>query len=94
MIQEATRSTISSCTLLDLFVTTTKDLISFTGVFPLGISDHDLIYAIIRLKNKRPPPKFIKTRNYKRMDIEKFKHDFECTPFPIASIFEEPDDQL
>lgn len=67
MIQEATRSTISSCTLLDLFVTTTKDLISSTGVFPLGISDHDLIYAIIRLKNKRPPPKFIKTRNFKRM---------------------------
>ena len=23
-----------------------------------------------------------------------FKHDFECTPFHIASIFEEPDDQL
>ena len=94
MIQEATRSTISSRTLLDLFVTTTKDLISSSGVFPLGLSDHDLIYATIRLKHKRPPPKFIKTRNYKRMDVAKFKHDLECTPFYIASIFEEPDDQL
>ena len=28
------------------------------------------------------------------MNVEKFKHDFECTPFHIASIFEEPDDQL
>ena len=94
MIQEATRSTISSRSLLDLFVTTTKDLISSSGVFPLGLSDHDLIYATIRLKNKRPPPKFIKTRNYKRMDVETFKHDLECTLFHIASIFEEPDDQL
>ena len=94
MIQEATRSTISSRTLLDLFVTTTKDLISSSGVFPLGLSDHDLIYATIRLKHKRPPPKFIKTRNYKRMDVEKFKYDLECTPFHIASIFEDPDDQL
>lgn len=94
MIQEATRSTTSSRTLLDLFVTTTKDLISSSGVFPLGLSDHDLIYATIRLKHKRPPPKFIKTRNYKRMDVEKFKHDLECTPFHIASIFEDPDDQL
>ena len=94
MIQEVTRSTISSRTVLDLIVTTTKDLISASGVFPLGISDHDLIYATIRLKNKRPPPKFIKTRNFKKMDVEKFKHDFECTPFHIASIFEEPDDQL
>ena len=94
MIQEATRSTISSRTVLDLIVTTTKDLISSSGVFSLGISDYDLMYATIRLKNKRPPPKFIKTRNFKKMDVEKFKHDFECTPFHIASIFEEPDDQL
>ena len=94
MIQEATRSTISSRTLLDLFVTTKRDLISSSGVFPLGLSDHDLIYATIRLKNKRPSPKIIKTRNYKRMDVEKFKHDLERTPFHIASIFEEPDDQL
>ena len=57
MIQEATRSTISSRTLLDLFVTTTKDLISSSGVFPLRLSDHDLIYATIRLKNKRPTAK-------------------------------------
>ena len=28
------------------------------------------------------------------MDEEKFKHDLECTPFHIVSIFEEPDDQL
>ena len=94
MMQEATRSTISSRTLLDHFVTTKRDLISSSGVFPLGLSDHDLIYATIRLKNKRPSPKIIKTRNYKRMNVEKFKHDLEHTPFHIASIFEEPDDQL
>ena len=28
------------------------------------------------------------------MDVEKFKHDLERPPFHIASIFEEPDDQL
>ena len=94
IIQEATRSTISSRTVLDLIVRTTKDLISSSGVFPLGISDHDLIYATIRIKNKRPAPKFIKARNFKKMDVEKFKHDLECTPFHIASIFDEPDDQL
>ena len=36
----------------------------------------------------------MKTRNFKKMDVEKFKHDLECTPFHIASIFDEPDDQL
>ena len=38
--------------------------------------------------------KIIKTRNYKRMDVEKFKYDLERTPFHIASIFEDPDDHL
>lgn len=28
------------------------------------------------------------------MDVGKFKHDIESTPFHIASIFEDPDDQL
>ena len=34
------------------------------------------------------------SNNCKKMDVMKFKHDFECTSFHIASIFEEPDDQL
>ena len=85
---------ISETRAFDLFVTIKRDLMSSSGVFPLGLSDHDLIYATIRLKNERPSPKIIKTRNYKRMDVEKFKHDLERTPFHIASIFEEPDDQL
>ena len=68
VIQEATRQTITSSSLIDLIVTTRKDLVSATGVFPLGISDHNLIYATIRLKNKRPSPIIVKTRDYKRMD--------------------------
>ena len=94
VIQEATRLTITSSTLIDLIVTTRKDLVSSSGVFPLGISDHHLIYANIRIKNKRPPPKIIKTRDYKRMDINSFRHDLETAPFQIASIFDDPDDHL
>ena len=95
VIQEATRSTITH-----IFHTARshcyykKGSLSTSGAFPLGISDNNLIYATIRLKNKRPPPKIIRTRNYKKMDVEKFKHDIESTPFHIASIFEDPDDQL
>ncbi|CAH3032008.1 unnamed protein product, partial [Pocillopora meandrina] len=92
VIQEATRQTITSSSLIDLIVTTRKDLVSATGVFPLGISDHNLIYASIRLKNKRPPPIIVKTRDYKRMDIRSFRDDIESAPFHIASIFDDPDD--
>ena len=94
VIQEATRQTITSSSLIDLIVTTRKDLVSATGVFPLGISDHNLIYATIRLKNKRPPPIIVKTRDYKRMDIRSFRDDIESVPFHIASISDDPDDNL
>lgn len=42
IVEKATRTTPTSSTLLDLIVTSRKDLVSFTGVFPPGISDHNL----------------------------------------------------
>ena len=94
VIQEATRQKITSSSLIDLIVTTRKDLVSATSVFPLGISDHNLIYATIRLKNKRPLPIIVKTRDYKRKDIRGFRDDIESAPFHIAFIFNDPDDNL
>lgn len=52
VINDPTRNTMEP---IDLIVTTRTDLVSATGVFPLGISEYDLIYATLRLKNKRPP---------------------------------------
>lgn len=80
--------------LIDLIFTTRSDLISKCGVFPLGISDHNLVYATMKLKNKRPPPKFIKTRDYKNMNVENFRQDIETAPFHVASVVDEPDDVL
>lgn len=48
----------------------------------------------MKLKNKRPPPKYIKTRDYRKLDIKKFQADVESVPFHIALVFEEPDDIL
>ena len=61
VVVENTRETQTTSTLIDLIVTTRRDLISKCGVIPLGISDHNLVYATMKLKNKRPPPKYIKT---------------------------------
>lgn len=55
VITEPTRRTITSCILIDvIMITTRKELVSSAGVFSLGISDHNLIYVAIHLKNKRP----------------------------------------
>ena len=93
-ITSSTRITPTCESLIDLFVTTKKELIQSSGVFHLGISDHSLIYASIRLRSKRPPAKIIKTRNYKNFDLTKFQQDVSFTPFHVASVFDDPDDKL
>ena len=94
IITVPTRTTIESSTLIDLIVTTRRDLVSSTGVFPLGISDHDLIYASLRLRHKRPPPRLIKIRNYKNFDEKSFKSDLVNAPFHVTECFEDMDDIL
>ena len=94
VIKTATRITLTSRTLIDLIVTTRKDSVGITGVFPFGISDHNLIYATLRLKNKKPSPKFITTRNFKRLDEERFKTERETAPFHVASVFDDEEDVL
>ena len=41
-----------------------------------------------------PSPKFITTRNFKRLDKERFKTDIETAPFHVASVFDDEDDVL
>ena len=41
--------------------------------YPLGISDHNLTYSTIMLKNKRPLPKIICERQYRIFDAKQFK---------------------
>lgn len=92
---ELVNFTPTSSYLLDLVVTTRKDLINTSGAFPLGISDHNLVYATMRLKNNRPQPKYVKTlktRNFKNFNLDNFRRDIETAPFHMASVFDDPDD--
>ena len=75
-------------------MTSKKELIHSSGVFHLGISDHSLIHASIRLTQKRPPAKIIKTRNYKNFNEVNFKQDISFAPFHVAFVFDDPDDKL
>ena len=93
-ITSPTRVTPTCESLIDLIVTSKKELIHSSGVFHLGISDHSLIHASIRLTQKRPPAKIIKTRNYKNFNEANFQQDISFAPFHVASVFDDPDDKL
>ena len=89
-ITSPTRVTPTCESLIDLIVTSKKELIHSSGVFHLGISDHSLIHASIRLSRKRPPAKIIKTRNYKNFNESNFQQDISFAPFHVASVFDDP----
>ena len=52
VIKEATRITPNTESLIDLIVTTKPELTKTTGVLPLGISDHSLVYATLKIEKQ------------------------------------------
>ena len=92
VVKEPTRLTLETKTLIDLIVTTKPELINIKGVLPLGISDHNLIYATLKLRQKRPPPRIITIRNVKNFNIKEFHVDLSRAPFYVANVFEDKDD--
>ena len=82
MIKEATRITPSTETLIHVIATNKTEFVWTTGVLPLGITDHSLVYATLRLKRKRPPPTVITVRNFKQFNSENFKAYMERNNFP------------
>ena len=46
------------------------------------------------MSKPKSPPKLITVRNYKGVDPETAKHDLECVPWDIVSLFEDVDYSL
>jgi hypothetical protein len=58
-----------------LFLTNEPNNFTSAGVIVLGISDHNLIYAIRKHSSVKSKPITIKSRSYKNFDETSFKHD-------------------
>ena len=77
IINEPTRVTEKSHTLIDLFITNDKENIVSSGVYPLSISDHYLIYAVRKIGIPRSNPRFIQTRSFKHFSKGNFLSDLK-----------------
>jgi len=85
LINQPTRVTPTSKSLIDLFITNDKDKISSYGIYPLTISDHFLIYGIRKATLKKGEPKIITTRNLKNFSEEQFINDIQRSQWPEIS---------
>ena len=94
MIAEPTRVTKSSATLIDVILASNKNLVRAAKVIPVSISDHDLVYAVLKLNRQRPKPTFITTRSFKKYQHEAFLRNISLIPWSVVDFFDEVNDSL
>ncbi len=92
LIEEPTRITSHSSTLLDLILTNSARInIAKSGVIDLGVSDHSLVYVIRKFKRYRGEPKLIKVRSYKNFVEENFLTDLRYADWSFFLNFNDLD---
>ena len=80
LINEATRVTVKTQTLLDVIVTNTPDLFGVASVTDLGLSDHKLVYSFLKKSPaKQYEAKVIKCRSTKHLNREELSRDLNDT---------------
>ena len=65
LIKKPTRITEHSSTVIDLFFVNNSHCVVDSGVVPLTISDHSLIYGIFKCGVPKAPPCIVEHRTYK-----------------------------
>ena len=94
VINQPTRITETSESLIDVILASNKNLVKETKVVPSSISDHDLIYAVLNLKRCPQTPTYITTRSYKNYQRDAFIHDLSQVPWHIIETFDDVEDSL
>ena len=90
LIQQPTRITSSSSSLIDHVLTNAKDKISQSGIIDIGLSDHQLIYCTRKLtKTKTGLSKYINFRSMKKYTKLLFKEKLEDINFPNYENFQD-----
>ena len=89
LIDEATRITMTSNTLIDHFITNTQEKICKSGVIHTGISDHSMIYAIrkINITIHKNVENISEIRNMKNFNGQNFLNDLLQQPWKNIYFF-------
>ena len=77
VIKRPTRISKDTSTLINLILVNNQAIISESGVFPMSISDHDMVGCIRKLHNTKFAHRIINCRNYSSYDPQLMKEDFK-----------------
>ena len=92
LIKVPTRVVVESSSLTDVILTNKPRSVLTSGVFDLGLSDHNLIYTVMRLQCPKFSPRTVVKRHFKHYDPGLFSADIATILFHVAHIFDDPED--
>lgn len=93
LIDKPTQVTETSRTLLDIIMTNKPELFKDSDVQDSGISDHAMVYGIMKVNGKHHPNKVISFRSFKNFDENNFFQDLNSAPWHVSEIFDTVEDQ-
>lgn len=76
-----------SSSLIDVILTSNKNLIKQSNVLQTTIGNHFLAFCKLTLKRPKSVPPTITTRSFKNFNTEAFCKDISETPFDTVNIF-------
>ena len=91
-INNPTRVTKTSKSLIDVLLTSHVERHASSGSLHLGLSDHDLIFTVRKNENSRPKPRLIEFRSMKNFKLPDFLADLKRVPWSSAYTFDNADD--
>ena len=91
-ISEPTRVTEKRMTLIDVTLASHPERYATCGNLHMGLSDHNLVYAVRKNKLPRAKARVIEYRSMRQFDIDKFLNDLKTVPWSTAYIYDDVDD--
>ena len=86
MVTSPTHVTMHSESIIDLILTTVPHKHTLSGVIPVTMSDHYMVFSILREKLPREKIKYVSKRNYNYFNVELFLYDIAFSNV-FSSIF-------
>ena len=90
IINEPTRVTETTSSLIDVILTNTPENISTSGVLHIGVSDHSLVYTIRKFKLSTFRPTVKEVRDFKHFSDSQFRSDLSQVQWDSILRYDDP----
>lgn len=84
VIKQATRISKNTSTLIDLILTNNRSVISKRGVFPISLSDHDMVGCVRKLHSNKYTARIINCRNYSSYEPQLMKEELKMVDWRLV----------